>query len=42
MERRILEPLREKASCIIDTTNMKPKDLKEEIGKIYSIGENQS
>ena len=40
MERKILEPLREKASCIIDTTNMKPKDLKEEIGKIYSIGEN--
>ena len=37
MERKILEPLREKASCIIDTTNMKPKDLKEEIGKIYSI-----
>ena len=29
MERKILEPLREKASCIIDTTNMKPKDLKE-------------
>ena len=40
MERKILEPLRKKTSCIIDTTNMKPKDLKEEIGKIYSIGEN--
>ena len=28
--------LREMADCIIDTSNMKPKDLKEEISKIYS------
>lgn len=39
MERRIMEPLKEISSCIIDTTNMKPKDLKEEISKIYSVGE---
>ena len=39
MERTILETLKEKSTCIIDTTNMKPKDLKEEIGKIYSVGE---
>ena len=31
---------KEIANYIVDTTNMKPKDLKEEIGKIYSIGEN--
>ncbi|RDY23090.1 RNase adapter RapZ [Romboutsia maritimum] len=40
LERRIIEPLKEISSCIIDTTNMKPKDLKEEISKIYSVGEN--
>ncbi|WP_434798097.1 RNase adapter RapZ [Terrisporobacter vanillatitrophus] len=39
MERTILEPLKEIADCIIDTSNMKPKDLKEEISKIYSNGE---
>lgn len=39
MERIILEPLKEIADCIIDTSNMKPKDLKEEIGKIYYDGE---
>lgn len=39
MERRIMEPLKEVSNCIIDTTNMKPKDLKEEISKIYSVGE---
>lgn len=39
MERTILEPLKEIADCIIDTSNMKPKDLKEEIGKIYYDGE---
>lgn len=39
MERRIMEPLKELSTCIIDTTNMKPKDLKEEIKKIYSSGE---
>lgn len=39
MERTILEPLKEIADCIIDTSNMKPKDLKEEISKIYAYGE---
>lgn len=39
IERTILEPLKEIADCIIDTSNMKPKDLKEEISKIYSDGE---
>lgn len=39
MERMILEPLKEIADCIIDTSNMKPKDLKEEISKIYAHGE---
>ncbi|MCC3869106.1 RNase adapter RapZ [Terrisporobacter mayombei] len=39
MERTILEPLKEIADCIIDTSNMKPKDLKEEISKIYANGE---
>ncbi|PBE88193.1 RNase adapter RapZ [Clostridioides difficile] len=39
IERKIMEPLKELSTCIIDTTNMKPKDLKEEIKKIYSSGE---
>lgn len=39
MERKIMEPLKALSTCIIDTTNMKPKDLKEEIKKIYSSGE---
>ena len=39
MERIILEPLKEIANCIIDTSNMKPKDLKEEVAKIYANGE---
>ena len=39
MERAILEPLKEISDCIIDTSNMKPKDLKEEISKIYANGE---
>lgn len=39
LERTILEPLKEIADCIIDTSNMKPKDLKEEISKIYANGE---
>ncbi|MGX4601457.1 RNase adapter RapZ [Faecalimicrobium sp. JNUCC 81] len=39
MERLIMEPLKEISNCIIDTTNMKPKDLKEEVSKIYSVGE---
>lgn len=42
MERTILEPLKEIADCIIDTSNMKPKDLKEEISKIYSNGESNN
>lgn len=39
MERKIMEELKDISDCIIDTTNMKPKDLKEEVSKIYSIGE---
>lgn len=39
MEKTILEPLKEIADCIIDTSNMKPKDLKEEISKLYANGE---
>lgn len=39
MERKIMEELKEISNCIIETTNMKPKDLKEEISKIYSTGE---
>ncbi|MEG0842804.1 MAG: RNase adapter RapZ [Romboutsia sp.] len=39
MERKIMEELKSISNCIIDTTNMKPKDLKEEISKIYSSGE---
>lgn len=39
IERTILEPLKEIADCIIDTSNMKTKDLKEEISKIYANGE---
>ncbi|CEH32735.1 RNase adapter RapZ [Romboutsia lituseburensis] len=39
MERTIMEPLKEISDCIIDTTNMKPKDLKDEISKIYCVGE---
>ena len=37
IERTILEPLKEIADCIIDTSNMKPKDLKEEISKNLTI-----
>ena len=36
VERKILENLRGNATCIIDTTSMKPKDLKEEIIKLYT------
>lgn len=39
MERTILEPLKEIADCIIDTSNMKPRDLKDEIRNIYANGE---
>lgn len=41
-EREIMEHLKEKSTCIIDTTNMKPKNLKDELGKIYSVGDNMS
>ena len=41
-ERRIMEPLKSVSSSIIDTTNMKPKDLKEEIEKIFSNGKENS
>lgn len=41
IEREILNPLKNIANYIIDTTNMKPKDLKEEIKKIYSEGDTQ-
>ena len=36
VERKILENLRGNATCKIDTTSMKPKDLKEEIIKLYT------
>ena len=36
VERKILENLRGNATCIIDTTSMKPKDLKEELIKLYT------
>ncbi|WP_315169455.1 RNase adapter RapZ [Metaclostridioides mangenotii] len=39
-ERAIMKPFKESASCIIDTSNMKPRDLQEEIKKIYYEGEN--
>lgn len=39
MERKIMDELKQMSNCIIDTTNMKPRDLKEEISKIYSSGE---
>lgn len=42
IEREILKPLKQMANYIVDTTNMKPKDLKEEILKIYSTGEKQT
>ena len=38
-EREILQTLREKADSIIDTSNMKPKDLKDEVSKLYLEGE---
>lgn len=42
IERQIMEELKEISNCIIDTTNMKPRDLKEEISKIYSSGDSNS
>ncbi|MGL5642445.1 MAG: RNase adapter RapZ [Paraclostridium sp.] len=38
-EREILQTLRDKADSIIDTSNMKPRDLKEEVSKLYLEGE---
>ncbi|MGL5652076.1 MAG: RNase adapter RapZ [Paraclostridium sp.] len=38
-EREILQTLRDKAASIIDTSNMKPRDLKDEISKLYIEGE---
>ncbi|EQK41401.1 MAG: RNase adapter RapZ [Paraclostridium bifermentans] len=38
-EREILQTLRDKADSIIDTSNMKPRDLKDEISKLYIEGE---
>lgn len=38
-EREILQTLRDKADSIIDTSNMKPRDLKEEVSRLYLEGE---
>lgn len=38
-ERVIMEPLKKFSKMIIDTTNMKPKDLKAEIASIYDEGD---
>lgn len=38
-EREVLKTLRDKAKSIIDTSNMKPKDLKEEVRRLYIEGE---
>lgn len=38
-EKAIMEPLKKYSKLIINTTNMKPKDLKEEIAGIYDVGE---
>ncbi|EPZ53934.1 P-loop ATPase family protein [[Clostridium] sordellii ATCC 9714] len=38
-EREILQTLRDKADSIIDTSNMKPRDLKEEVSRLYIEGE---
>jgi UPF0042 nucleotide-binding protein len=39
-EREIMKRLKKDADYIIDTTNMKPKDLKDELSNLYLIGEN--
>lgn len=39
-EREIMKRLKKDADYIIDTTNMKPKDLKDELGNLYLVGEN--
>ena len=41
IERQIMEPFKKYATCILDTSNMKPKDLKEEISKIYKDGQEE-
>jgi UPF0042 nucleotide-binding protein len=38
LERMIMDELKQISDCIIDTTNMKPKNLKEEISKTFSLG----
>ncbi|WP_101773907.1 RNase adapter RapZ [Peptostreptococcus faecalis] len=38
-ERVIMEPLKKYSKMIIDTTNMKPKDLKAEIANLYDSGD---
>ena len=38
-ERSIMEPLKKLANMIIDTSNMKPKDLKAEIASMYDEGD---
>lgn len=38
-ERKIMEPLKKYSKMIIDTTNMKPKDLKAEIATMYDDGD---
>ncbi len=38
-EREILKTLRNKADSIIDTSNMKPRDLKKEVSRLYLEGE---
>lgn len=38
-ERKIMEPLKDYSKMIIDTTNMKPKDLKAEIASMYDDGD---
>ena len=39
-EREIMKQLKDDADHIIDTTNMKPKDLKNELSNLYLVGEN--
>jgi RNase adapter protein RapZ len=38
-EREVMKRLKKDADYIIDTTNMKPKDLKDELGNLYLVGE---
>lgn len=39
-EKQIMKFFKDSASCIIETSNMKPKDLQTEIKRIYSTGDN--